>query len=199
MDIIKPFFDKQQIIASLEEPRLSEQQIGNFQDVQEVLDAKAERSKFGRFYYRFPSGESGLDVYTRVSSFLPTFVRDCQQYDREHNLDNLNIVIVTHGLALRFFLMRWFMWSVSDFEQSKNPENCELITMNKVHGTQGNTWMELALKDRESLDLPESCELPRSVNIHKLARLGVDDYIQIQREKTRAQWRIRYDAQFKDK
>ena len=38
LDIIKPFFDKQQIIASLEEPRLSEQQIGNFQDVQEVSD-----------------------------------------------------------------------------------------------------------------------------------------------------------------
>ena len=63
-----------------------------------VADAKAERSKFGRFFYRFPSGEAGLDVYNRVSSFIPTLVRDCTQYDiAGHDLDNLNIVIVTHG------------------------------------------------------------------------------------------------------
>ncbi len=62
------------------------------------IDAKAERSKFGRFFYRFPSGEAGLDVYSRVSSFIPTLIRDCTQYDiAGHELDNLNIVIVTHG------------------------------------------------------------------------------------------------------
>lgn len=70
----------------------SEQQIGNFQNVQQVLDAKSERSKFGRFFYRFPSGEAGLDVYNRVSSFIPTLVRDCNQYRvAGHDLDNINI------------------------------------------------------------------------------------------------------------
>lgn len=70
----------------------SEQQIGNFQNVQQVLDAKSERSKFGRFFYRFPSGEAGLDVYSRVSSFIPTLVRDCNQYrSAGHDLDNMNI------------------------------------------------------------------------------------------------------------
>eukprot|EP01082_Thalassiosira_pseudonana_P000342 g192.t1 g192 contig1:469935-471033(-) len=109
LDEILPYFDDNEILSVLEEPRISEQQIGNFQNVQQVLDAKAERSKFGRFFYRFPSGEAGLDVYSRVSSFIPTLVRDCDQYVREgHDLDNLNLVIVTHGLALRLFLMRWF-------------------------------------------------------------------------------------------
>ena len=68
-------------------------------------DAKAERSEFGRFFYRFPSGEAGLDVYNRVSSFIPTLVRDCTQYDiAGHNLDNVNIVIVTHGESLWWYL-----------------------------------------------------------------------------------------------
>jgi broad specificity phosphatase PhoE len=62
------------------------------------LDAKSERSEFGRFYYRFPSGEAGLDVYNRVSSFISTLVRDCNRYHNAGNeLDNLNVVIVTHG------------------------------------------------------------------------------------------------------
>eukprot|EP01082_Thalassiosira_pseudonana_P000341 g192.t1.2.5e174188 g192 g192.t1 contig1:469903-471033(-) len=100
LDEILPYFDDNEILSVLEEPRISEQQIGNFQNVQQVLDAKAERSKFGRFFYRFPSGEAGLDVYSRVSSFIPTLVRDCDQYVREgHDLDNLNLVIVTHGLG----------------------------------------------------------------------------------------------------
>ena len=138
-----PFFNEKEVLSCLEEPRISEQQLGNFQNVQEILDAKAERSKFGRFYFRFPTGEAGLDVYNRVSSFIPTFVRDCTQYDiAGHDLDNLNIVIITHGLALRFFLMRWFQWSVHDFEQSQNPKNCELIIMNKIKDSDGHAWME---------------------------------------------------------
>ena len=143
LDEIMPFFNEKEVVSCLEEPRISEQQLGNFQNVQEILDAKAERSKFGRFYFRFPTGEAGLDVYNRVSSFIPTFVRDCTQYDiAGHDLDNLNIVIITHGLALRFFLMRWFQWSVHDFEQSQNPENCELIIMNKIKDSDGHAWME---------------------------------------------------------
>jgi len=174
LDEIMPFFDEKEVVSCLEEPRISEQQIGNFQNVQQVLDAKAERSKFGRFFYRFPSGEAGLDVYNRVSSFIPTMVRDCNQYDNAGvDLDNLNIVIVTHGLALRLFLMRWFQWSVDDFEQSQNPENCELITMNKNKDTCGHAWMELEENDMVSLDLPDTCGVPRNVRVHRLQ--GVDN------------------------
>ena len=169
LDELLPFFDDNQIVSVLEEPRMSEQQIGNFQNVQQVLDAKNERSKFGRFFYRFPSGEAGLDVYSRVSSFIPTLVRDCNQYSRAgHNLDNMNVVIVTHGLALRLFLMRWFQFSVHDFEESQNPENCELITMTKRRDDCGHAWMELEERDRLSLCLPGNCGVPRNVTLHNL-------------------------------
>ena len=55
-----------------EEPRIAEQQFGNFQNVEEVLAAKEERGRFGRFWYRFPSGESGL-VRSPINSF-PSFL-----------------------------------------------------------------------------------------------------------------------------
>lgn len=35
-----------------------------------------ERKAFGRFYYRFPNGEAGFDVYSRVTSFISTVLRD---------------------------------------------------------------------------------------------------------------------------
>lgn len=41
-------------------------QFGNFQNHEEMQQCKRQRNSFGRFYYRFPDGESGLDVYTRV-------------------------------------------------------------------------------------------------------------------------------------
>ena len=39
-----------------------------------------------------------------------------------------SLVLVTHGLALRVFLMRWFHWSVDQFMQVFNPPNAEVRT-----------------------------------------------------------------------
>jgi hypothetical protein len=41
------------------------QDFGNFQDAEGKKREKAERLRFGRFFYRFPNGESGADVYDR--------------------------------------------------------------------------------------------------------------------------------------
>lgn len=49
-------------------PPPERQQFGNFQNHEEMQQCKRQRSQFGRFYYRFPDGESGLDVYTRVGA-----------------------------------------------------------------------------------------------------------------------------------
>eukprot|EP00560_Eucampia_antarctica_P000858 CAMPEP_0197834252 /NCGR_PEP_ID=MMETSP1437-20131217/21776_1 /TAXON_ID=49252 ORGANISM="Eucampia antarctica, Strain CCMP1452" /NCGR_SAMPLE_ID=MMETSP1437 /ASSEMBLY_ACC=CAM_ASM_001096 /LENGTH=163 /DNA_ID=CAMNT_0043438801 /DNA_START=720 /DNA_END=1208 /DNA_ORIENTATION=+ len=53
-----------------EDPRIREQDFGNYQDPVAMRRAKKERHKFGAFYYRFPHGESASDVYDRVSTFL---------------------------------------------------------------------------------------------------------------------------------
>jgi len=34
-----------------------------------------ERQMFGRFYYRFPNGEAGTDVYDRMASFITYLFR----------------------------------------------------------------------------------------------------------------------------
>ncbi|CAN4111197.1 unnamed protein product [Withania somnifera] len=45
--------------------------------------------------------------------------------------DELNLVIVSHGLASRVFLMKWFKWTVEQFEYLNNLGNCDLA----VHHT----------------------------------------------------------------
>ena len=97
------------IVGMRQEPRIVEQQFGNFQNPKKVRTAKAERRTFGRFFFRFPNGEAGLDVYNRVSSFLATLARDLQGLsDHQVPMDDLNVLIVTHGLTLRLLLMRYF-------------------------------------------------------------------------------------------
>ena len=46
--------------------RCSPQDFGNFQDLEVMRRCYEERRRFGRIWYRFPSGEAGSDVYSRV-------------------------------------------------------------------------------------------------------------------------------------
>eukprot|EP00252_Welwitschia_mirabilis_P027785 TRINITY_DN9647_c0_g1_i2.p1 TRINITY_DN9647_c0_g1~~TRINITY_DN9647_c0_g1_i2.p1 ORF type:complete len:120 (-),score=4.37 TRINITY_DN9647_c0_g1_i2:116-475(-) len=39
---------------------------------------------------------------------------------------DLTLILVTHGLTSRVFLMKWFKWTVQQFEALNNPQNCEL-------------------------------------------------------------------------
>lgn len=129
--------DPECIIGIREDPRLAEQQFGNFQIHHEITDHKAARTDFGRFFYRFPDGgESGFDVYNRVSGFIGTLQRDAydvlDSWSRRSPSspeDGFTICIVTHGLALRLFLMRWFQYSVHEFERSHNPNNGRVVVL----------------------------------------------------------------------
>jgi hypothetical protein len=40
---------------------------GNFQDREKMRVEKAIRMLYGRFFYRFPNGESAADVYDRIT------------------------------------------------------------------------------------------------------------------------------------
>lgn len=40
---------------------------GNFQDRERMRAEKAIRMLYGRFFFRFPNGESAADVYDRVT------------------------------------------------------------------------------------------------------------------------------------
>ncbi|ALE91599.1 phosphoglycerate mutase [Arthrobacter alpinus] len=106
---------------TLEEPRLREQDWANFQNPAEIADQKELRNAYGHFFYRFREGESGSDVYDRVTSFLETLYRHWSKPDYEPNT-----LLVTHGLTMRLFCMRWFHWSVEYFESLNNPGNAEV-------------------------------------------------------------------------
>jgi len=144
------------VIGVREEPRIAEQQFGNFQEVGEVQRAKAERKRFGRFFYRFPNGEAGLDVYSRVTSFLSTIFRDAGQLHAQgHDLSQVSLLVVTHGLTLRLFLMRYFHVSVSEFEKTRNPDNAFLAVMERHESPCGDQqWYELSQATRDHLRLP---------------------------------------------
>lgn len=47
----------------------------------------------------------------------------------QNAVDDLNLIIISHGLAIRVFLMKWFKWTVEQFEYLNNLGNCEFRVM----------------------------------------------------------------------
>ncbi|KOO32006.1 phosphoglycerate bisphosphoglycerate mutase family protein, partial [Chrysochromulina tobinii] len=115
------------------EPRLREQDFGNFQDPEAMDAVFAERQKFGRFYYRFPNGEAGTDVFDRMSDFQSMLFQTMDATpSSSSSKPPKNYVIVTHGLLMRIFLMCYLRWTVQEFEQVWNPSNCEIWVLNRL-------------------------------------------------------------------
>lgn len=123
-------FPKERIIGAREECRIREQDFGNFQVEERMKVIKETRQRFGRFFFRFPDGESAADVFDRVSSFMESLWRDIdmRRLDQDENSET-NLVIISHGLSSRVFLMKWFKWTVEQFERLNNLGNCEYRVM----------------------------------------------------------------------
>jgi len=117
---------EENIARSIEDPRIREQDWGHLRHPDENEEITQARDSFSTFYFRIPDGESGADVYDRVSAFMETLYRDFNKRDYPQNT-----LIVTHGLTLRLFLMRWFHWTVEEFENLRNPRNCQIVVMQK--------------------------------------------------------------------
>lgn len=121
----KPFVDAGvNFVRMFEDPRLREQDWGHLRSPDETKKIQDDRYKFGTFYFRFPDGESGADVFDRVSGFLDTLHRDFESVNYPENA-----LIITHGLTIRLFLMRWFHSSIEEFELWDNPSNCQIFVM----------------------------------------------------------------------
>lgn len=117
-----------------EDPRIREQDFGNYQDPVAIKKCKRERHRFGTFYYRFPHGESASDVYDRVSTFLDSLWRS---FDLKRSQ---NYVIVTHGISIRILLSRYFRYSIDQFNTLANPKNCDLVVLG--HDGKGRLRLE---------------------------------------------------------
>ncbi|OBT63242.1 hypothetical protein VE03_07762 [Pseudogymnoascus sp. 23342-1-I1] len=148
-------------IKVYEEPRLREQDFGNFQPCSAEMERMwQERADYGHFFYRIPNGESAADAYDRVSGFNESLWRQFGEDDFASVC-----VLVTHGLMSRVFLMKWYHFSVEYFEDLRNVNHCEFLIMRK-HEDSGKfmlenklrTWSELArerLKEKSEKELAE--------------------------------------------
>jgi broad specificity phosphatase PhoE len=88
-----------------------------------VQEQEAMRAVHGYFYYRYKGGESPADCFDRMSTFLESMMRQVERKKPE------NVIIVTHGLAIRCFVMRFMHLTVEQFESLANPGNCAIITI----------------------------------------------------------------------
>lgn len=131
-----------------EDPRLREQEWGHFRDLKANIQIDDERNKFGTFYYRIKDGESCADVYDRMSDFMHSLYRSFERPDFEDN-----VVIITHGMTLRMFLMRWYHWTVEEFETLRNPKNCEIVEMKR--STVSNKYELVSDLKRRKLPEPD--------------------------------------------
>ena len=116
-------------INTYEDPRLREQEWGQNMESREGYKDKIEeyRDAYGHFYYRFrDGGESCADVFDRVSDFMNTMFRDFEKKEFPEN-----VIIVTHGMTMRLFLMRWYHCSVEEFESWGNPMNCQFLLLER--------------------------------------------------------------------
>jgi broad specificity phosphatase PhoE len=102
-----------------EDPRLREVESGyaDFES-QESL-----RRTHGRFYYRFQGGESPADCYDRTSGFLESLMRHSKRKRAGR------VLVVTHGLTIRCFVMRFLHLSVEQFDEMACPANCGVVTL----------------------------------------------------------------------
>mmetsp|Transcript_11311 Transcript_11311/g.42399 ORF Transcript_11311/g.42399 Transcript_11311/m.42399 type:complete len:467 (-) Transcript_11311:615-2015(-) len=140
-------FKQHKEVSYYEEIRLREQEWGNFQDSEQIRKISQERWRYGPFYYRFPNGESGSDVYDRVSAFLETFHRHFGRQD--------NMVLISHGLTCRIFLMRWHKWSIKLFHRMQNLENAQCVIMELQPDGKYKITTPLILREGSEIGFPE--------------------------------------------
>jgi broad specificity phosphatase PhoE len=133
-----------------EEPRLRELEFGYLQDPDIMRESWHQRSIVGRFFYRFNGGESAADVYDRVTAFLETLHRSFCNTSHRHD----NIVLVSHGLTLRLFLMRYFKWPVAVFERTHNFSNAEICVLECFYKQDGKQAYRVCLAPKFMTDEP---------------------------------------------
>lgn len=83
----------------------------------------------GRFYFRFPNGESRADVVQRVTILLGKLHRSRYQ----HHL------VFLHGVTQRAFRMAWFDRGPEWFEAEPNPTTASVLAIRRG---EGGRWEE---------------------------------------------------------
>lgn len=115
----------------VEDPRLRNQDRGDWH-----LKVAADKNKgylegadkVGKFFWRWPGGESAADVYDRMSSFMETMYRKWQHVDRPDNF-----IIITHAICIQAWMSRWFHWDIDTFQRLEKFKNGQIAVMEKQY------------------------------------------------------------------
>jgi broad specificity phosphatase PhoE len=107
-----------------EDPRLREQDWGNFYTEEEAAKQNTDRRRHSEFFYRIENGESGADVYDRISTYLETLYRDFSHDDWTET-----VLISSHGITSLIFLMRFFHWTYEECKEETRFKNCGFVVL----------------------------------------------------------------------
>jgi broad specificity phosphatase PhoE len=141
--LTRAFGDRAKLIRMRSSFLLREQEFGDWDslDEDEIATRDPERwarrrrlsDNLGRFYFRYPFGESRADVTQRVAVFIGKLMRARQAHH----------IVFLHGVTQRSFRMSFLDLSVDWFEEEPNPTNAsvQLIRRNN-HGR----WAEQTLE-----------------------------------------------------
>ena len=123
-DIINDYLNIKNII---EDYLLIEHQYGLFSD-NSIRDNKKAYPEFfkyydlfykneGKFYVKFPMGESPMDVAIRTRMFLQDMYKECENID--------NVFVISHGTVLKTMIMNIYHYSPEWYSETKHMKNCE--------------------------------------------------------------------------
>ncbi len=106
-------------VRIFEDPRLREVDHG----YEPIEEQQPQRAVHGWFYYRYRGGESPADCYDRCCSFLT----DLHEQMTRKNTNR--VVIVSHSLTIRCFVMRFLHLSVEQFDAMESLPNASIVTI----------------------------------------------------------------------
>lgn len=105
-----------------EDPRIREQDWGNFYSELEHTQRREGLDNHSRFFYRMPEGEAGADVFDRVSGFLEMLMRENTKP---------TVLISTHGMTAMIFLMCLLHWTYEEYETTHWFYNCGFVEFSR--------------------------------------------------------------------
>ena len=136
----RAFGDAGERVRRRESFLLREQDYGDWDGLSDEEIAERDPHRFakrrrlteglGRFYFRYPNGESRADVAQRIAIFI----------GKVHRSRYPHHVIFLHGVTQRAFRMAWFNRSVDWFEAESNPENASVLVIRRDPKTR--EWTE---------------------------------------------------------
>lgn len=120
---------QEHVLDTKEDVLLCEQQFGLFDGIPPEEQAEKfpneskcfehNRSQNGKFWARFPQGESAFDTACRLRQFFGTIKRDEENGIHDH-------IIVCHGTVLKLFTMMWMHYKYEWFGAEPSPGNCAI-------------------------------------------------------------------------